>query len=120
MTALIILLLVLLGGWAVYRIVRKTKKGGGCCGEHEESVKRVSVKDRTRSHYPYTLTLQIGGMTCDNCAARVENALNALPDTWARVDIADQKAVVLMKSEPAEKVLRHAVAAAGYTVTAVR
>ncbi len=116
MNAVIIILLVCLIGWAIYRIIRKSQNGGGCCGEHEASVKRAPVKDRNRSHYPYKCSLVIGGMTCDNCAARVENALNDLPGTWAKVDISGNRAAVLSKSEPDEQALRCAVTGAGYTV----
>ena len=102
--------------WAVWRVIRRAKKGGGCCGEHE-TVAKSAVADRNRSHYPYTAALQIGGMTCENCARRVENALNALDGVWASVSIGSHSARVRCKSAPEEKALREAVRAAGYVVT---
>jgi len=111
--------LILLTGWAVYKIIQKSQKGGGCCGEHEISARRIIIADRNKSHYPYKYTLTIGGMTCENCAIKVENALNALPGTWAKADIADSKASVLMKTEPDLKILRKAVSDAGYVVTKI-
>ena len=117
MTSVIVLIiLACLIGWAVYRVVQRSKKGGGCCGEHEEGAKRVTVQDRNKSHYPYRQVLTIGGMTCENCAIRVENALNDLPGTWAKVDISEKKATVLTKEEPDRKQLKEAVAKAGYVL----
>ena len=60
---IIIILLTALVAWAVFRTVRKFRKGGGCYGEHD-MVKHTSVEDRNRSHYPYRTELQISGMTC--------------------------------------------------------
>ena len=119
-TLLVVVFLVCLIGWAVFRVIRKSQKGGGCCGEHEAAPKRLPVEDRIKSHYPHKVILQIGGMTCENCAIRVENALNVLPGTWAKVDIADKKATVLLKEEPDIKQLRRAVSGAGYTVLGER
>lgn len=117
---IIILLLAILTLWAICRVIVKAKKGGGCCGEHEEAVRRTGVKDRNKKHYPYRLTLLIGGMTCENCARRVENALNALPDTWANVDIGNKKATVFLKQKPDESQLRGAVASAGYVIREIQ
>ena len=74
------------------------------------------IKDKNKSHYPYQYTLQIGGMTCDNCARRVENALNSLPGAWANVDVSSEKAVLRMKEKTGEVQIKDAVASSGYTV----
>ena len=118
-TVMIGLLLMLLIIWAIWRIRKKAKTGGGCCGDHEEAIRRIKVKDRNKSHYPYDCVLLIGGMTCDNCASRVENALNELPGVWARVDIADRRAFLRLKAKPDETQLRRVVTAAGYTVLGI-
>ena len=118
--AVVIVILVLIVVWAVFKTVQKYRKGGGCCGDHEEMPRRIPVHDRRESNYPYKLTLSIGGMTCENCAIRVENALNLLPDTWAKVDIAEKTAVVLTKNEPDENQLRRAVQEAGYVVMDIK
>ncbi|MDO5133218.1 MAG: heavy metal-associated domain-containing protein [Eubacteriales bacterium] len=120
MTILAAVLLGLLIVWAILHLNAKAKKGGGCCGDHEETVKKTAVKDRNRQHYPYRVTLCLGGMTCENCARRVENALNALPGVWASADISKKQAVVRMKEKLSEKELRGAVASAGYTVLEIR
>ena len=100
--------------WAVRRTVLKTKKGG-CCGTHE-TVTLNRVQDRNKSHYPYQLTLDIGGMTCENCARRVSNALNAMDGVWAVVRFETGKAEIRCKQPPDEKAIRQAVINAGYVV----
>ena len=117
MNVLIVIILAAVIGWAVYHTIQKSKKGGGCCGEHEETEKRIKVKDRNVRNYPYAAELKIGGMTCDNCARRVENALNGLKDTWATVRIDNSRAVVRTKNTPDEEQIRETVRQAGYVVT---
>ena len=116
MTAVLILLLIALAAWAVHHTLTRAKKGGGCCGEHEAALKKPAVADRNKAHYPYTVTMTIGGMTCENCARRVEQALGALEGVWATVRIDNHKATVRCKSVPDEPALRQAVRQAGYVV----
>ena len=114
MSLIWLLPLAALLGWAVWFTARKAKKGGGCCGDREETVCKTSVKDRSRAHYPYAVQLEIGGMTCENCARRVENALNALPGTWASVSMDGRKARIRLKQPADMALLREAVRQAGY------
>ena len=120
METMLIILLILMVGWASWYIREKRKKGGACCGQHEKTVKRVPAADRDRSHYRLKRTLTIGGMTCENCARRVENALNAVPGVWAKVDIAEKRAVVLLKERIEDTALKKAVSSAGYTVLDIK
>jgi len=90
--------------------IKKLKKGGDCCPEHEEATKSVKVKDRDKSHYPYEAKLAIDGMSCNNCVRNVENALNALDGTWATVSLEDNMATVLLKNPPDIEKLSKAVA----------
>ena len=112
--------LLLLAAWALRRTLIRSRKGGGCCGEHESAEKKVTVSDRNKAHYPYAVLLQIGGMTCENCARKVENALNLLDGTWAVVSVSGGSAKVLSKTPPDEAAIREAVHGAGYVVTDYR
>ena len=96
--------------------IKKLKKGGDCCPEHEEATKSIKVKDRDKSHYPYEAKLAIDGMSCNNCVRNVENALNALDGTWATVSLEENMATVLLKNPPDIEKLSKAVADAGYMV----
>ena len=116
-TIIICLVLLLI---VIYTIKSYTKKlNQGCCGGGDTPT-RNPVADKNASHYPYHCVLAIRGMTCDHCAARIENALNALDGTWATVHLKKNEAEVRTKQPLDENLLRRTVAAAGYTVTEVR
>ncbi|MCD7946261.1 MAG: cation transporter [Clostridiales bacterium] len=119
-TVIVVVILAAACVFGVYSYVKKLRKGGGCCGEHEETVKKVRVKDRDPSHYPYRAVVRIEGMTCSNCASRIQNTLNAMDGTWAEVDLGDRQAVLRLKQVPDEGAIRKAVNALGYTVLSVR
>jgi len=112
--AIVIVALIVAFGTANY--IKKLKKGGDCCPEHEEGTKSIKVKDRDKSHYPYEAKLAIDGMSCENCVRNVENALNALDGTWASVSLEDNMATVLLKDKPDIEKLSKAVSDAGYLV----
>ena len=116
MNDLLIALLAVVIVWAVYHTVKKYRKGSGCCGEHQAMEKKVRVTDRIPSHYPYLAALKIGGMTCENCSRRVENALNRMDGIWATVSLSGGTAVVRSKTPPDETMIREAVRKAGYVV----
>lgn len=113
-------ILVVILVFSVYSYLHKLRHGGGCCGEHDAAPKKVKVEDRNKQNYPYTVVLKVDGMTCANCARRVENALNSLPGTWATVDLGARQATVLLKAQPDPDALRQAVRDAGYLVLAVQ
>ena len=112
--AIVIVALIVVFVTANY--IKKLKKGGDCCPEHEEGTKSIKVKDRDKSHYPYEAKLAIDGMSCENCVRNVENALNALDGTWASVSLEDNMATVLLKDKPDIEKLSKAVSDAGYLV----
>ena len=118
----VVLLLALAGMilWAAANVIRRARKGSGCCEEHEAAEKKATVTDRNKAHYPYEVRLELGGMTCGNCARKVENALNRLEGTWAAVKLDDHTAAVRLKLPPDEKLLRQTVQQAGYVVMGIR
>ena len=106
--------------YAAYKTVSRSKKGSACCGEHEAGVKRIGVSDRDKSHYPYEACAVITGMTCDNCAARVENALNRIDGIWASVSIDSKKARILSKQPIDAYTLKEAVIQEGYGISEIQ
>lgn len=109
---------VILAVICIFSVKKYRKKlTSGCCGAGGEgTVKKRRVSDRNKAHYPYTKILKIDGMSCENCANRVENALNALDGVWASVDLGSQEALVRMKQPMDPELLKNAVRKQGYTV----
>ena len=118
MTAkLIIIIGILLIAYAVYGTVQKArgKAKSSCCGS-AETVLPKRVEDTDESHYPFRYIVTIDGMKCSNCAANVENAINAQGDTWAHVNLGRHRAEVLAKKEKTEDDFVRALKATGYKV----
>jgi Cu+-exporting ATPase len=59
--------------------------------------------------------LEIGGMTCASCAARIERTLNRIPGVEASVNYATEKASVLLPDDVTTEDAIAKVAATGYT-----
>lgn len=119
MTAKIIIIAgVLLIAYAVYGTIQKVrgKAKSSCCGS-AESVLPKRVEDTDESHYPFSYNVFIDGMKCSNCAANVENAINASGDTWAHVNLGRHRAKVLSKNEKTEADFVRALKGTGYKVT---
>ena len=110
---IIIVTLVLL---SFYGTIKHIKKGGGCCGEKESKIKVFKVHDKNKANYQYKVELKIEGMTCKNCALKVENALNEKEGTYAIVNHASKSAIVYTKYEPNVEEFRQIIKNVGYYV----
>jgi len=64
--------------------------------------------------------LDIGGMTCASCAARVEKKLNRLPGVEARVNYATERAHVFVSGDINLDDLIETVQSTGYTASTVQ
>lgn len=119
MDKLIIIIGILLIAYAVYSTVQKArgKAKSSCCGSAESVLPR-KVEDTDESHYPFKYHISIDGMKCSNCAASVENAINASGDTWAHVNLGRNRAEVLSKTEKTEEDFAKALKGTSYKVTA--
>jgi len=62
-----------------------------------------------------TVELQIGGMTCASCAARIEKKLNRMPGVEASVNYATEKAQVLLPNDISVEDAIATIEATGYT-----
>lgn len=106
---------------ALVLIVRKqVKTGGSCgcgCGDGACSApKKVKVTDTDESHYPYSTDIKVAGMVCDGCVENVQNALNAIDGTYAKVDLKTQTAHVMRKQPIDLDACAAAIRNAGYQV----
>ena len=119
MSTIIIIVGVLLIVYALYSTIQKFRgksKGASCCGS-AESVLAKPVDDTDESHYPFKYYVGVEGMHCSNCAARVENAINASGDTWAHVNLGRARAEVLAKNEKSEADFVRMLKSTDYKVT---
>ncbi len=113
-TAIVCIVIALVCVYGVFALRRKTTSG--CCGSGGETVKRIKPADRHIENYPYAYRLVIRGMTCQNCAKRVENAFNASEGLFAKADFSSGNATVHAKRELSEEELRGIVGKAGYSL----
>ena len=100
---------------AVLAIVSyRNKLRNGCCGGGDaESF--VKAEDKDISHYPHKAEVAVGGMTCRNCAARVESEFNKQDGFFAKVNLKSKTAAVYSKNDIDPEDLRVTVIRAGYT-----
>lgn len=112
-TVILCLILLLFVLFSIKSFLKRMSSG--CCGGGDPEY-RKSVKDKNKTHYPFTATLKIDGMSCKNCALHVENALNELEGVWAKVNLDKQSATVLMKSKLSDEQMARPILAAGYSV----
>ena len=56
----------------VLKYIKNLKSG--CCGTSGDSIKKVKPQDSNVNNYSFEYKIKIDGMTCKNCAIRVENA----------------------------------------------
>lgn len=113
---LVVTILILIIGAAVYGTVKRIRFGSSCCGERDPGEKKIRVRDRNRSHYPYEYILSVDGMHCSNCARRIENAFNKEGGRWATADIGRKEVRLLSKHEETESELSDITSSAGYTM----
>ena len=121
-TVIIIIVIAILMVFALRRAYRVFSLKDGCCGGGSKTPKAkkvaaVTVEDADEANYPYSLDVKVKGMTCEKCVERVQNALNAQPGTWAKVDLASGTAHILAKSPIVRDAVERAVEDAGYYVS---
>lgn len=121
-SAVVLVAMAAVAVYAVRHIVRVGKGKDSCCsgsGGGAREVKRskhVEVADTDPAHYPFTTQVRVRDMVCEGCVENVENALNALPGTWATVDLESRTATVRTKGEPDRARMESAIEEAGYSI----
>lgn len=90
----------------------------GCCGQ-EGSAAPLEAADRAEEHYPYRKYLEVEGMSCANCAQRIQNAFHARPDCWCTVNLQEGTVLVRMKTQLEDEKLRKTVEKLGYRVVKI-
>lgn len=124
-SVVIIVAVAAIAVYAVRHLVRVGKGKDSCCsgsggGAREmKKTRHVEVADTDPAHYPFTSEVRVRDMVCEGCVENVQNALNALPGTWATVDLESRTATVRTKAEPDVAQLERAIEGAGYSVMRV-
>lgn len=96
---------------------KKHFKGGGCCGSGGNTIR--SKKTLTEPKLGEKV-MTVEGMHCENCQARVENALNRLEGVACRVNLRKKAAVVSYSTPVSDDQLKEIVEKLGYTVTNIQ
>ena len=86
----------------------------------EDEVKHNNViNTKSKGEEKMVKTMNIEGMSCMHCSGRVEQVLNDLPGTSAKVDLEDKKAIVKTDGSVDDARLRKTVEDAGYQVVSI-
>lgn len=115
MTVAIIAVLALICIFAARSYFKKLAHG--CCGAGGDSEQRLRAADL--SGYAFRYSVRIGGMTCKNCALRIENAFNRQEGIAARTDLGAGLAEVASNAPVSELTLRKTVVELGYSVVEI-
>lgn len=115
---IIILIVVVLLGFALKGSIKHFKGEGACCGGGSGSNKKAKTK-YLEGPVIGRKTLKISGMTCEHCVNAVTNALNSVDGVVAKVDLKSKSAEVSYDREIDEFDLKNAVKEAGYEVLSI-
>ena len=75
------------------------------------------MEDKETKSKGYHKDIQIGGMTCINCANRVERGLKRIDGVkFASVNLATETAFIISEREISDQEIKEAVKWAGYSV----
>ena len=116
-TVIIISVLIVVCFIAVRTYVKKLAHG--CCGAGGDKEQKLT-KTADLAEYKFRYCVKIGGMSCKNCAVRIENAFNRQEGIFARVDFKSGTADIYAKEPLPEIVIRQTVIGLGYSVNHYR
>lgn len=116
-TAIIVVILLVICFFGIRSYVKKLKNG--CCGGGGDEIKKIPPADSDLTHYPCVRKIEIEGMTCNNCAIRIENAFHKQEGFYAKVNRKQNCALVHMKKPVDDRELTQIVVKAGYTVKGI-
>jgi copper chaperone CopZ len=113
MTIIIIVLVIL----AVVTVKSYAKKlSSGCCGAGGDNEKKIVISDTDTANYPYHADVKIGGMHCQKCADRIENAFNKREGFYAIVDLKNGSAKIYAKKNITDFDVRSVIVGLDYSV----
>ena len=113
--AIIIVIIVVLVWVGARSTVKHMKGQGSCCGGGGTYVSKKKLRNVTARK-----TALVEGMTCENCKARVERAINDLDGLAGQVNLRKKEVRISMERDVDDEVIRTAIEKAGYTVVEIR
>ena len=96
---------------AVISSIKHIKGEGGCCGGGSYKPKRKKL-----SGIKYTKKFKVGGMHCEHCKNRVEEAVNDIKGIAGRVDLKKGELTVFYAEDAPDEIIMAKIERAGYTV----
>ena len=96
---------------AILSSVKHFKGESGCCGGGSYKPKRKKLSD-----VKYTKKFKVGGMHCNHCKNRVEEAVNDIKGIAGRVDLKKGELTVSYAEDVADEIIMAKIERAGYTV----
>lgn len=115
-TAIVLLVLLLIGIFAIKGSIKHFRGQGGCCGGGP-APKRA--KKRLKAPVQAVYRIKIEGMHCAHCQAAVERALNELDGAAAKVNLKRNEARVRAVRQMENIEMEAAVKEAGYTAVSI-
>ncbi len=106
-----LILVFVIGG---IRSVVKRAHGDSCCSSGLSEV-AVEVQDKNKKNYPFSATVKIEGMKCQNCARHIQNKLNE-NGMWAKVKFSTKTAKILLKEEKSKEKIKKIIEESGYSL----
>lgn len=116
---IIVLIVVVLLGFALKGSVKHFKGEGACCGGGGGSIVVDIPEKKLDNPTLGKKTLKISGMHCEHCVKAVTEAINKIDGAAAKVDLSKNEAVVSYDRELDDEVLRRTVKDAGYRVVSI-
>ena len=95
---------------AVISSITHFKGEGGCCGSYKPKRKKLSGIKHTKK-------FKVGGMHCEHCKNRVEEAVNDIKGVAGRVDLKKGELTVSYAEDVDDEIINVKIERAGYTVT---
>ncbi len=103
--------------FAVKGAIPHFKGEGSCCGGGSRT---KLIKPKKLDHVTAHKRIKIEGMVCDNCSARVQNALNSIEGINAKVVRSRGEAYLKLGKELDDEAITKVITDLGYKVTDIK
>lgn len=91
--------------------VKHFKGESGCCGGGSYKPRRKKLSD-----VKYKKTFKVGGMRCEHCKNRVEEAVNDIKGIAGKVDLKKRALTVSYAEDVADEIIKSKIKQVGYTI----